>query len=196
MILLFFCFLMHRFLSGWRNGLIYREGERARDVVTGIALAMPLMPLIAVWGAAYLHPWPFGEKYALWIVAGGWLFGTLATIVAVLPHWGVNNRFVADLHLWTLAEQTAFSGLLCAVGPFGLIAAVCGVYPAVVVQKITINLISGLPWNYHGTDNPTGETFGVPALGIQVPRMGFNIRIVLAVVSLAAVSLLNYLLNA
>ena len=89
-----------------------------------------------------------------------------------------------DVHLFTYLGTAFFCLLVCYdISLLGLL----GVYPGLLLEKGMINLGSNLDFFDDRTDDPTGETFGVPSLGIKVPRIGTAYRIPLAVLSLVAV---------
>jgi hypothetical protein len=192
MIVLYLCFMLHRFVSGLRNGLLYREGEHAKDTLIGMSIGMPLLVLVSVLQIPHLSRWAFlSDSTALLGITLAWLLGTLFTMAIVLPFVGVVNRYTKDVHLWTLLEQSAFAALLAISGPYGLAVAILAVYPAAVLQKGTINLVSSLPWNYHGTDDATGATYGLPSLGMSLPRRSARMRLLLAAISIILFTILT-----
>jgi hypothetical protein len=102
------------------------------------------------------------------------------------------NKFINDLHLKTTLESMFYTGLCLVSGFWPLVACVLAVYPGVVCQKIAINELSGLNTLDEQTDDPTGETYGVPSLGIKIPRQSFTTRIILAIISLVIIIFLNF----
>ena len=191
---LLYTFILHRLLSGLRNGLIYREGQRAAGALYWIVGGMAVCVGIAYAQMRYTTPWPTLYSSDLVVLIRVLMVVSVGvSLVAIAPYLRPKENTTPDLHLLTLAEQSLLAGAYAVAGIEGLLAAVCAVYPAVVLQKIAVNLTNGLPWNHHGTDDPTGDTFGLPSVGIEVARTGFYFRLVAALASIAVFYIISNL---
>jgi len=168
-----FLFLFfYRSVSGVQNAFGYAKSHAMR-AITGVVLAfLAFMPL------GYLSP-------------AAWRPGVItACILAVAGAAGVEFSFnrqlkflPRDIHLYeTVTTGMATIAWLLAGGNLVLIAA--SVYPAMILHKMAINLGAGLPLLSDKTDDPAGRYFTIPILRIRIPRLGFAVRIPLAVVSL------------
>lgn len=180
MIMLLFLYLfLFRALSGVQNGFGYADRKILRTITT---LIMGLALMGTLFWIFYYPP----ESY--WKVAS--IFLVLASIVGVL---GVEDSFndnyqilPKDVHLW---EILATGGVTLAWVTLGgnLISIAASIYPGLILHKGFINLGSGKTWWYHGTDDPSGQTYSIPLLGIKIPRLSTRGRISIAVASLMAV---------
>lgn len=88
-----------------------------------------------------------------------------------------------DIHLWESLLTGGFVIYLTLTG-YNIIMICLSVYPAMILHKGLINLGSGLSFFASATDDPTGKTYSIPLLGIKVPRLGTNYRLIFAIVSL------------
>ncbi len=189
MLHLYLAFITHRLLSGVRNGCIYASVER--DSLKWAVLAAAGMSALLFLTASRLWFAPDWAIIPQWISTAavcGCLMVSLASTWLAFGILGDGNKYIRDIHLWTWLEQTALAGMyLFGFGSWHILLVLAfSVYPSVVLQKMLINGLSGLPVLYEGTDDPTGATWGLPSLGIKIRRSGFKIRILLAVLSLAA----------
>lgn len=96
---------------------------------------------------------------------------SLFSIVAVIISFAGPAIPFLDIHLWTYLTQL-FQGFCMFLNePKQWWRLLLLITPAVFFQKYFANLITGKPWNYQGTNDPTGKTFKI--LGKDYPRM-FN----------------------
>jgi hypothetical protein len=181
--------------SGLRNGFIYSANQNA-------ALAANFATIGCTLAAGYYCIVGYGWNIPNWPVRSaihGLIDTTqigcvaLSTIASILVLVTSKNKYINDIHLKTTLESAFYSGF-CAVSGFTTLAAcVLAAYPGVILQKIAINLLSGLAWNAEKTDDETGKTYGIPSLGIKVPRLNFTTRIILATISIVAAIILHTL---
>lgn len=90
-----------------------------------------------------------------------------------------------DIHLW---ENFVTGGFVIwmSLSGYNILLICCSVYPALILHKGLINMGSGLKFLDHATDDPTGKTYGIPLLGIKVPRMNTKMRLIFACLSIVA----------
>lgn len=184
----YFLFILHRALSGWRNGTFYtrlsiRETAWPRLLATVVMFA--LVATIYLSTGVITPDWlPVGRdvQYPLVVLAYA---ATLASTVLCARH----HLFPApwnDLHFFTLAEQSLLAGAMIVAVPTldMLVVLALSVYPSVFLQKVGVNLSGGAPWYYNGTDDPTGKTYALPIFGWKVPRLTTQYgKLILAIVS-------------
>lgn len=186
MLTLFIARYLHVLFSGIRNGLIYKGGKISKGgkytktYQILYVIMMVVIVLLSILQATKLQYWHIVPIWvSISLIAGCALLSVAATWLTI-DIFG----FIDDLHLWTAAESAMCFAMFCAFGHQGAIAAILCVYPSVIAQKIVINSMSGLPWNHEGTDDPTGQTYGIPTLGIKIPRQTFKTRFILAGISI------------
>lgn len=191
MLLILITSFAHRAISGIRNGMIY--GGRSEWQYLALAVLLQIMCAFAgVMKAGTEFSFPFQNTPFFTGVAFA-AFGLSAVCsVFLVAFWQSKNKVLRDIHLWTTGENLFLGLVLTALSPVGFIGFALSVYPSVVVQKIAINLFSGLEWNDERTDSLDGKYYTIPAFGIRVPRMGFKIRIPLAVLSLLIATVLHF----
>lgn len=184
MIHLYLLFIAHRLLSGCRNGFLYSKRDQSAVMV---AAAMSVLLLLSAAKLSFIDNWSFLNQALQDWLSLGCVVVSLASAWLAFGYVGDStNKYIKDLHLWTLLEQTALAGVyLFGAGKLSIILLLAtAVYPSVVLQKIAINTLSGVAWNYNGTDDPSGKYYNIPSLGIRIPRESFNLRIILALVSI------------
>ena len=178
------------FASGLRNGFIYNNKPTA-------ALLASIATLACTFAAGYFciigMGWGFrSSPLTVFIDVAQIGCVAAAAIATVLCRVRSKNEYINDFHLKTTLESMAYTGLCLVSGFWPLVACILAVYPGVVLQKIAINELSGLNTLDEQTDDPTGETYGIPALGIKIPRQSFTTRIILAIISLVIIIFLNF----
>ncbi len=188
MLFYFAAYLLHRISSGLRNGMIYREGDRVRNlslVPTGIMISVLL---IAILKSTMTQPWAIIVRLNASEATTAILFllCAAASVMAISRVRGWHIFPASDLHTWTFLEQVFLSALFLSFGWEAMLGACCAVYPAVVAQKASINYFVGLEWNDERTDDPTGATYSLPILGLKiaVPRLSHRIRLSLSLLSI------------
>jgi len=182
LITVFFAFVLHRFLSGVRNGMLYNPKEKAPAAPTIISIVMVInatcmmsITLQVFAGWSFL---PSQVGNMLSIIA--FLVAMLSGIMAM--QYGKQPRI--DLHLWVQLEQMALSVPFLFIGRPGIAVLVCSAYPAVFTQKAAINRLTDQDVFYNGTDDPTGQYYSIPSLGIKVPRTTQRFRMWAAFISI------------
>lgn len=173
----FTCLFIFRSVSGLQNGLGYARKEVLRSV-TSLALGLALIGFILYFTK---QPPTILKPVAI-----------LLALISVLGVMGVEinfnkgGRFLKrDTHFWELLATGGIT-LACFFAGFNLVNISASVYPALILHKGFINLGSKQKWFYEGTDDKTGDTYGIPSLGIKIPRMGTMFRISVAVLSIMA----------
>lgn len=176
-------FVLHRLLSGVRNGTQYNRKPAAAKAPLLALLAMSLLSIILGAVVLNMHSWKFlptwlsALKYLL--IPASWVAGYFATQLHS------SNKWLRDIHLWTEVEQLCLSGLLLLSGLAGVIVWACTIYPAVFTQKTVINRFCEMAWHEDRTDDPTGATYSIPALNLKIPRTTQKIRLILTAISIA-----------
>ena len=74
-----------------------------------------------------------------------------------------------DIHAWTFLTQSFQSVCIFLNDPRNWWRMLLMVLPAVFFQKFFVNIFSGKPWWYNGTDTNTGKYWTM--WGIKVPRL-------------------------
>lgn len=194
MLSLYLAFILHRFFSGIRNGCIYTASDRnsLRWAVLA-AVGMTVILFLSVSRLWFTPDWAFLPEWIGEVGALGCALVCLASTWLAFGIVGGKNKFVRDLHLWTLVEQTSLAGLfLLGCGSWEMIALLLlAVYPSVVLQKMAINGLIGKNLFYEGTDDPNGKYWSLPSLGIKVSRSCFRFRIPMAIISIIAYTYLT-----
>lgn len=187
MIIFWITYILHRALSGVRNGMIYDGGNRARNAVFIPTIGLWITPLIAIMQAYMSQPWQFllPQARLLWSILVGYIALGVVSYMAISRLRGRHRYPAARLHTWTFFEQVFASALWFLFGWEATLAAILAVYPALVIQKAIINRFSLLPWNDERTDDPTGKTYALPLWGITiaVPRIRHRWRMAFAIIS-------------
>lgn len=173
-----FIFLfLHRVLSGVQNGFGYaRTGnDMGITIVSAILLAALSIPL---WVTAIDLP-----LVGRWLAYAGIAIAAVGTLGVYDNFTKRINLFPKDIHLWELLLTGGASVCWIALGG-NLYLVAAHVYPALLLHKGAVNIGSGGAFWYHGTDDPSGQTFNVPLLNFRVPRLSLRGRQITAVVSL------------
>lgn len=196
---LFFCVVAHRLFSGGRNGSYYRqsmfpelEQDRFRTkllAALGTALALGCYFATLSPTPGYL---PFDREWAS--IAGAASAIASITLSTRLGRFSEKTgvKVLDDLHLLTWAEQATLYGAALAFGPTWqtALALALATWPAVFVQKVGINILTEQAWNFNGTDDPTGNTWGIPSLGLKIPRTSQGFRAVASLLCLLGLCVL------
>ena len=106
---------------------------------------------------------------------------TLAVASIVLTKISFVGFKYGDVHLYTYLTSILF--LLLVAYDLSVFGAL-GMYAGLLLEKGFINIGSKLSFFDDRTDDIEGKTFGIPLLGIKVPRLRTEYRIPLAVFSL------------
>jgi hypothetical protein len=177
---IFLLFTLNRALSGVANGLFY--GGRKY----GVAFVLLAVSTLGICIPAILQ----SEGWQRALAAVGALACALS-MAGLYVSFRRSSSPVADIHLWTLSHQTALAGtVFFAWMSWPVFWALClAVFPSNALQKIAVNLFAGHPWNHKETNDPSGNTYTIPLLGIKMPR----IRSVEALLVLAALSMFGML---
>lgn len=96
-----------------------------------------------------------------------------------------------DIHLWESLVTGGYIVFLTFTG-YNILLLICSVYPALIIHKGLINLGSKLSFFAEATDDATGKTYGIPLLGIKVPRSSTKIRLIAAGISIIAAIVILY----
>lgn len=183
----FFKFIFNRSLSGIINGLFYAGLSTFGWIVIGLFLAYTAFILIHNANDNWIE---LNRLQRILTCLG--IVSSLLTILFVglsfnLPKWNLS-----EIHGWTFLNQTAISGTLFISSKKPLKQLwwlILSVSPSAFLQKIFINLIPGLPWDYVGTDDRSGKTWGMKVFNrkIRIPRLG-NMKVKLIIALLCIVS--------
>lgn len=188
---LFLGFVIHRIGSGIRNGVMYNPtpGAPAMPQIVAAGMAAVACCLFAI--AVPSGLWYFTPRVYVNIADAVALpLCLLCTALTTVYNTG-RNTWLNDLHLWTQAEQMFLAVPLLLCGWPGIIVLVLSTYPSVFIQKAMINRFTGQDIFYDGTDDPSGQYYTIPSLGIRVPRTTQRFRAWVSVASIAALVALN-----
>ena len=184
-------FVLHRVGSGIRNGAMYNPKEDAPAVPHLAAGGMAIVACCLFAVAVPSGLWSFLPRAYVNLAAGAALLLCLAcTVIATMYNTG-RNTYINDLHLWTQGEQMLLSVPLLLCGWPGLIALALATYPAVFLQKAMVNRMQEQDIYANGTDDPSGQYYSIPSLGIRVPRTTQLFRARLSVASVAVLIAIN-----
>ena len=189
----YFCFILNRAISGIINGLFYAGAANFAWVIIGL--------FILGTGYFLIHNlslnWSEMNQLNKWLSIAG-IFVSLVSIVFV----GLSFKFpkwrLSEIHFWTWANQTAISGTLFFSAKRSLRQIwwlILSVSPAAFLQKFFINVCSGLPWNYIGTDVSSGKFWTMKLFGkiIKVPRIAnMKIKLLIAVICIIAFIIIQH----
>lgn len=173
---------MYRIASGYQNAFGYAGMTRAR-VMMSTVMVITCGVIIA---AALV-----GQKMPAWYIVATCLLCCVAIASAIGVEDSFNDSyqfFPPDVHLYETLTTASLTLAICTAGGNILLVA-SSVYPGLIIHKAVINYSFNLPWHYHGTDDKTGKTYGIPLLGIVVFRSSFAFRVTAAVISLALAAL-------
>lgn len=158
--------IFHSAVSGFQNGFGYSK-------------SWGLFSLFSI--AELITPYLTWKKMKTWqkvmcIVSS---IGTLMTVASfIFP-----PAKLFDIHLWETVATSFYSLSQVSTWKEAAIIALATI-PGLVLHKIGVNLGGGNKFNYNGTDDATGKTFAIPMLGLKVPRLNFDTRVIIAVVSI------------
>lgn len=162
---------LHRVLSGVQNGLGYAK------LTVGLC-ALGLILCLAPWAVENSH-WLFFVFYVVNIIT------VSMKSISFDMDFAKSLRKYKDIHLWENLVTGGFFVWMMISG-HNILMLCCSVYPALIFHKGAINLGSGLKFFANATDDATGKTYGIPILGIKVPRSGAKFRLIAAGLSLLA----------
>jgi hypothetical protein len=172
----FVSYVAHRAISGGLNGAFYGH------LFPIAAIASMALCMLTMYGIAKYIEWSRLKTWAK-VMTILTLVGCILSIALTVASFTIPGLWFADVHLWTLMQQVCLAGALYFSGT-DIMALLATVYPAVFMQKLFVNLLAGKRWNYRGTNDKTGATYGIPKLGINVPRIAsMYIRLGLAIAS-------------
>ncbi len=184
-------FVLHRVGSGIRNGAMYNPKEDAPAVPHLAAGGMVIVACCLFAIAVPSGLWSFVPRLYVNLADGAALVLCLLCTILATTYGATRNTWLNDLHLWTQGEQMLLSVPLLLCGWPGIIALVLATYPAVFLQKALINRIQEQDMYANGTDDPNGQYYSIPSLGIRVPRTTQQFRARVSVASVAALAALN-----
>lgn len=177
-----------RVLSGVQSYFGYSKKFVGFIVMTLVLCQYPVIHLL----------YPVDEYEAFrWLL---FAFLTVNMMVVMLKFFSFNlfsqpQKKWMDIHLWENFVTGGYMVFLVIAGA-NILLLICSVYPALILHKGFINLGSKLKFFDEATDDPTGKTYGIPALGIKIPRLNTKWRLLLAGISLVlAVVFLYFDLN-
>lgn len=97
---------------------------------------------------------------------------------------GVLSKF-RDIHLWESLVTGGYMVYLTLTG-HNILLLICSVYPSLIIHKGLINLGSKLNFFAEATNDPTGKTYNIPILKLNIPRSSTKFRLILAGISIVA----------
>lgn len=187
----FFLFITNRGLSGIVNGLFY-AGKRlwlpALILLTILTGYMLVSNLTSHWS----------EMSNLQRILS--ILGVIASLTSsVLVGYSFTKGL--DIHLWTFMNQTSISSTYMITERrnqwwknwWWLTLAVS---PSAFLQKFFINKIPGSKWNYGGTDDASGKTWGMKLFGkrIKIPRLGnMKVKLIIALVCIGTFLVVDHI---
>ncbi len=159
--------ILHRTLSGVRQHYAYKQQSMGCTI---FSMALSLIPTM------YL------ALDTQWKLHGDLMKGLIfmiAILVALAPvpvaHAfvkGKRDTLFGDIHLWVFVETGLFTLLQVLVGA-NWITLGLALFPGMVLFQGFVNTSVGHPFimRRETTDDPTGETVGIPFLGWKIPRI-------------------------
>lgn len=178
----FIILIIQRAASGAQNGFGYAKSRMQYIATLNLAAMAGLGATIAL-----VSPLPAWQKgLAIMAFAGSMIgAGMVDMAFAARKEGRTLPKWQADIHLW---ENAITGGFFLGVVLYGanIIMAVLAVYPGLILHKGFVNLGSKLAFFAGRTDDASGKTYGLPSLGIKVPRLSVRVRIALAILSIAA----------
>jgi len=100
-------------------------------------------------------------------------------------HIGGTLGKLRDIHLWESLVTGGYMVYLTFTG-YNILLLLCSVYPSLIIHKGLINLGSKLNFFADATNDPTGKTYNIPLLGLNIPRSSTKLRLILAGLSIVA----------
>jgi len=140
--------------------------------------------LWAVGVSMMIYPWLVAKPH--WLFVLYFLINILIVLMKTTSFDQEVMKFMRkyrDIHLWEELLTSGFVIWLTLAG-YNIIMICCSVYPALILHKGLINLGNRLKFFDSRTDDPTGKTYGIPLLGIKVPRSGTKFRLIMAGLSI------------
>lgn len=175
--MVFLSLVTYRLIAGMQNGHGYGHNDSSRHSAT----------LALIGGAASFILWLVLAEPPTWL----YIIGVIAAIISGISAWMIELIFTkklrgkwADIHFWEMFKTAGVAVTAICAGA-NIIFVACSVYPGLILHKGMVNINSGHPWWYTGTDDETGKTFRIPLLNISIPRSSNAVRITLAVISTA-----------
>lgn len=188
----YFSFIGVRALSGVVNGLFYIGSTFAWPV-----LILLLLASVFIAARKLRKTWKdmVGWKRVLGVI-GVVCTGVSVFLVGASFTWPLLS--FSEIHLWTLASQTALAAttFICSkefwTNLWWLLLAVS---PSAFLQKMFINTLIGVGWDYKGTDDRSGRTWGMTLFGkrIKVPRLAnMKVKLVIALICISVFLVVQY----
>jgi len=159
---------IHRGLSGLQNGFGYAKHTAW---LWAAMLSLMLYPMVS-----------YKEHWLFYLFIGCNMVNVLMKTVSFTDDLPSLKKF-KDIHLWENFVTGGFF-LWLSISGHNILTLCCSVYPAMILHKGFINLGSKLDFFAEATDDATGKTYGIPILGIKIPRSGTKMRLILAGLSL------------
>lgn len=167
---------IHRALSGLQNGLGYAKKEIWLWIVGAVLVFYPYLTAKAHW------------LFYLFTAVN------LACVSMKMMSFTDDLKFLKklkDIHLWEGLVTGGFF-VWMAISGHNILMLLCSVYPALILHKGFINLGSGLKFLASATDDETGKTYGIPILGIKIPRSSTKFRLIVAGLSILAAAVVYF----
>lgn len=181
----FIYLFLYRTLSGVQNGLGYALPKK-RNNESNIRRWLAFTSLVLAISAAAL-PLILLSRELILPLQLLTITGAVVSIIGSLAVWDnfsrIFNRFPIAIHFWELWITTGVTLCWIALGG-NLYWIAAHVYPALLLHKGAVNIGGGANFWRHGTDNPTGKTWHLPIINIDVPRLSLRGRQILAGLSL------------
>jgi hypothetical protein len=154
---------------------------------------------LAGYGASLFVSAPKRRKRARWTRWVSWALLAASTLLLLHSFFPVALApILLDVHLWAYVSP-ALSTLTMLIDtwpkrsglPWWQCAALAlSVYPGGVLFKGLVNIGTGQPFltGHEVTDDPTGKTFGIPSMGLKIPRLSSGwVRLTLAMLSIGLI---------
>lgn len=177
----FTLFIVNRALSGVVNGLYYAQSSWTMPVLI-LLCALTVYELTTNLNRNMEDM----SMTKIWLSCIG-IFSSIVCCIMLGVSFRDRDFYFSDIHLWTFLHQTAIAGtyFFSSKNPLKQIWwLVLAVTPSSFLQKFFINTLSGLDWDYVGTDDPTGHFWGMTVFGmkIMVPRLAdMHIKLIIAI---------------
>ena len=175
---------LYRFVSGLQNGLGYSQND-----FQPLATVALILSTLALGVYAWFIPLSILLKVVATLLA---LASAASALMVQLSFRPIPDLPIFDVHFWETLT-TAFVTLAWIFLGGNILLIVASVYPGLILHKAMVNVFTGNPFFYQGTNDPTGRTFDLPVLGVVVFRGSNQWRLMLTLFSLilVAMTLLN-----
>ena len=177
---------MLRISSGAINGLGYAQKHKAVSFLSWLCF----VPLVIIWTTHMAI-----ATGSIAVIAVATICSAVTVTAAVFKAMSFNplakyDLVWRDLPAWTKdihLQETAlafFPLVAYAVCGNSILLAILMVYPALILHTGLINIGGGAKFLDMATDDATGKTWGLPSLGIKIPRSSLMMRLTLAAFSI------------